>query len=282
MKRAKEIRWLNHMSLDEIISRAGDHLLVLETLDELHLHFAEAIASVLKRNSAAGKHTTLILPYGPTGQYPFLKEIINHQRISLSNATLFFMDEYADSSGQAVPTSHPLSFRGGIRWLWESLEPELRPLPSNIIFPDEDNVESLEDTIASLGGIDVCFGGIGIHGHLAFNEPEEGIRDSGPRLVRINDYTVTMNAIRSGVGGDLENFPRRAWTLGLKQCLSARRIRLYCRNDVKGLDWAKTVLRLAVLGQPADDYPVTWIREHNDWQVIADRDTAIPPRTSSD
>lgn len=98
-----------------------------------------------------------------------------------------------------------------------------------------------------------------------------------PRLVRFSEKTVIMNAIRSRVGGDLENFPRWAWTLGMKQCLSARRIQLYCRNDIDGLDWANTVLRLAVLGHPGDDYPVTWIREHGDWQIVTDRKTADPP-----
>jgi hypothetical protein len=59
--------------------------------------------------------------------------------------------------------------------------------------------------------------------------------------------------------------------------LGAKRIRLYCRNGIS-LDWANTVLRLAVLGEPGDDYPVTYIREHSDYVVITDRDTARSPQ----
>jgi glucosamine-6-phosphate deaminase len=78
------------------------------------------------------------------------------------------------------------------------------------------------------------------------------------------------------VGGDIENFPRHAYTLGMRECLSARRIRLYCCCD-EGFDWARTALRLAVLGQAGDDYPATWIRWHSDWKIMTDRNTAEPP-----
>ena len=96
-------------------------------------------------------------------------------------------------------------------------------------------------------------------------------------MVELNAYTVTINAIRAGVGGDLENFPRKAWTLGMREGLGARRIELYCRNGIPGIDWANTVLRLAVLGEPGDDYPVTHIRGHRDSVVVTDRETAERP-----
>ncbi len=280
MNRADEIRLLNRQTAEELKTRAGGHLVVLENLDALHIHLATSIADVVRSNNQASRATTLILPYGPTGQYPLLRDIVNRERLSLRQTTLFFMDEYADASGRVVPVAHPLSFRGGMRWLWDALAPELRPQPSNIIFPDENNIDRLDDMIRSAGGVDVCYGGVGIHGHIAFNEPESGVRDSTCRLVRLNDFTVTINAIRSQIGGDLENFPRYAFTLGMRQCLSARQIRLYCRCDVPGLDWASTILRLAVLGEPGDDYPVTWVREHPDWRVITDQHTANAPKYS--
>ena len=278
MTRAEEICQLNRLSTAELVDRARGRLLVLDNIDELHSHFARSIANTAAANNSSGDQTVLILPYGPAAQYPPLAGIINRERISLRRATLFFMDEYADDSGNALPSSHPLSFRGQIAWLWDAIEPALRPAASNVIFPDETNEERLGRTIEDAGGVEVCYGGIGVHGHLAFNEPEAGVRDSDPRLVRLNEFTRTINCIRAQAGGDLENFPRHAWTLGMRQCLSAERIELYCRNDIEGLDWANTVLRLAVLGQPGDDYPVTWIREHGNYQVITDRRTAAPPR----
>ena len=53
------------------------------------------IASTVASNNVLGRRTVLILPYGPAAQYPLLGGILNRERISLRNSTLFFMDEYA-------------------------------------------------------------------------------------------------------------------------------------------------------------------------------------------
>ncbi len=278
MNRAEEIRELNKLGPDQLVERSGGRLIILDSLDALHEHFAESIVDVIRRNNQDGKPTVLIVPFGPTGQYPILKEILHRDRISLADVTLFFMDEYADASGNVVPENHPTSFRGTMRAFWHQLDADLRPDPARVVFPDQDNLARLDKMLADAGGPEVCYGGIGIHGHIAFNEPEPGVAESNSRLVRLNDFTVTINAIRSHVGGDLENFPRHALTLGMRQCLSAKKVRLYCRNDVPDLDWANTVLRLAALGEPGDDYPVTHIRHHADWQVITDRNTASRPK----
>lgn len=74
------------------------------------------------------------------------------------------------------------------------------------------------------------------------------------------------------------NFPRKAVTLGMRQILDSKRIRLYCRNDIPTIDWANTVLRLAVLGEPGEDYPVTLLTDHDDYRVIADLATAQTPK----
>ena len=239
---------------------------------------AEAIAEEIKANNARDRLTKLILPVGPVGQYPILSEMINGEQISLKRCWFFFMDEYCDDNDHALPPSHPLSFRGEMEDLFFSkISGNLMIPPEQSIFPDHLNVQTLKEKIESVGGIDTCYGGIGVHGHVAFNEPEPNVQQSDPRLVCLNDFTRTINSIRSQVGGNLVNFPRKAITLGLRQILAARRIRLYCRNGI-ALDWANTVLRLAVFGEPGDDYPVTHIRSHGDYVVATDEDTASKPK----
>ena len=125
--------------------------------------------------------------------------------------------------------------------------------------------------------LSITYGGVGIHGHLAFNEPEKGVRNTDPRVVQLNDYTVTINAIRESIGGNLENFPRKALTLGMNQLFSAEKMIFFCRNGIQSIDWANTVLRLALLGEPGDDYPVTYIKTHEDWLIVTDEDTIRTP-----
>lgn len=276
MTRQNEIQQLLKHSPETIIDLAGDQLLVMDTLDELHQHMAETIFNEIVENNQQGKRTILILPVGPTGQYPILTNLLSAKPISLADCWFFFMDEYCDNDGNAVSTDHPLSFKRIAHTLFLDEIPESCNLNmEQVIFPDENNINTIPHLIEQAGGIDTCYGGIGIHGHVAFNEPEDGVKQLSCRKVHLNDFTVTINAIRSQVGGNLEGFPRFAYTLGMKEILNARRIRLYCRNGID-LDWANTVLRLALLGNPGDDYPVTHIRD-KDYIIITDKDTLQSP-----
>jgi glucosamine-6-phosphate deaminase len=275
--RRQEIRELQRLTAEQMIERAEGRLVVVEDLDALHEHFAEAIAQEIAANNETVGPTRLILPVGPTGQYPLLWRRINERGISLANCWFFFMDEYCDAEGVAVASDHPLSFRGEMHEVFfRHIAPDLNIPGEQLVFPSHENLSALAGRIDEVGGIDTCYGGIGIHGHVAFNEPEPGVADSEPRVVRLNDFTVAMNAIRAHVGGNVASFPRQAVTLGMRQILGARRIRLYCRNG-SPYDWANTVLRLALFGEPGDDYPVTHIRG-KDYVIVTDADTAAVPR----
>ena len=276
MTRGEEIHRLLRLTPEQIVDLAEGRLEVVASLDDLHRHFARDLADTIAANNLRDRPTVLIVPWGPVPQYPIFCEIANAESISMKQCWFFFMDEYCDQTGHVVPTSHPESFRAAAADVWEDTREDLRIPESQVIFPDHENVGCLEQMMSDAAGIEACYGGIGIHGHVAFNEPGAGVAHTGPRLVDLNDYTITINAIRSGVGGDLENFPRRAVTIGMRNILGARKIRLYCRNDIPGLQWANTVLRLAVFGAPGDDYPVTHIREHPDWRVVTDLNTAAP------
>lgn len=272
-----EIRELLKLSPEDVVERAGDRLVVCEDINALHQQFAEEIASEIKGNNEKKQPSRFIMPVGPTGQYPTLAEMINREEISLANCWFFFMDEYCDDAHKAIPVDHPLSFKGEAKRLFfDHLDTKSGLNPEQVIFPDETNINRLAGLIEKVGGIDVCYGGIGLHGHVAFNEPEAGVAKSGPRIVDLNDFTVTINAVRSGIGGNLECFPRQAYTLGMQQILGARKIRLYCRNGCE-FDWANTVLRLALLGKVGDDYPVTHIKKHSDYIITADRETLSAP-----
>ncbi len=186
------------------------------------------------------------------------------------------MDEYCDAGGKVFPVSHPMSFQGiARRKFLDQIPPLCNLQQDHVFFPNGNNIANLGETIRKVGGIDTCYGGIGIHGHVAFNEPGPAVSRLGPRRVKLNDYTVTMNAIRAKVGGNLECFPSDAYTLGMSQILGARRIRLFCRNGTP-YDWANTVLRIALLGTPGEDYPVTFIRG-KDYIITTDNDTLASP-----
>jgi len=278
MTRAEEVRQLLNLTSEEVMEKAGHRLVVVKDIDQLHQHFADSIAEEIIANNQKNRPTKLILPVGPVGQYPPFAQRVNAEKINLEHCWFFMMDEQCDEKGVTVPADHPLSFRYSFKKEFtDHVDKSLRIPSEQVISPDQDNLETLKGHIANMGGIDTTYGGIGIHGHVAFNEPAPSICESDPRVVELDDFTRTINAIRSQVGGNLENFPRYGITLGMRQVLGAKRIRLYCRNGIE-LDWANTILRLAVLGTAGDDYPVTHARNHGNYLVVTDEDTLRQPQ----
>ncbi|MGD2041755.1 MAG: glucosamine-6-phosphate isomerase, partial [Anaerolineae bacterium] len=226
--------------------------------------------------------TRLILPVGPVDHYPHLVEICNRERISWQQVYAFHMDDYLDWQGRPLPLDHPLSFEGFMRrTVYDRLDGALRIPEDQILFPDPRHLERISQRIAEVGGVDTCYGGVGYHGHLAFNEPPvsrwykltpEEFRASITRIVALAPETVVMNSIRS-TGGNPAALPPLAVTLGLADILAARRLRLYCQGGA----WQRTVLRIALLGDEDVDYPVTLAQNHPDYVVITTRHTAEPP-----
>jgi glucosamine-6-phosphate deaminase len=80
-----------------------------------------------------------------------------------------------------------------------------------------------------------------------------------------------MNTVR-GMGGHFAALPPMCVTLGMEECLGARRIRLYC----DGGEWQRTALRTALLGPAGVDYPATLTQGHPDCLIICDAATAEP------
>ena len=244
-------------------------------------YLAEEMVQEFEKAAKGDRIVSFIMPVGPTQPYRLMAEKINYRQISLKNVRFFFMDEYVDDEkDRLIPKSNPLSFRGQIGpLLFDRIRPDLLMPKSQIIFPTPENVKDLPKMIKDAGGIEVCYGGIGIHGHVAFNEPGPGVAKSNPRILEINDFTRTIDATRHpGVGGNLENFPRRAITMGMKQCIEARKILVMTRNETPFLNWANTIVRIAALGKPGDDYPVTHMRHHKNLRIVTDRNTLKKPK----
>ncbi|MBS1372330.1 MAG: glucosamine-6-phosphate isomerase [Lentisphaeria bacterium] len=280
MKRSEEVRRLLAIPAEELEREAKGQLRITRTLDELYEFLAEEMTAEFRKAAAGNRVVSFIMPVGPTQPYRIMAQKINAENLSLKNVRFFFMDEYCTDDGNLIPKEHPLSFRGQIGGLFfDHVRPALLMPPEQIIFPAPENLKRLPAMIEEAGGIEVCYGGIGIHGHVAFNEPEPGVAETDPRILTINDFTRTIDATRHpGAGGNLENFPRRAITLGMKQCLGARRALLMTRNESPALNWANTIVRIAALGEPGDDYPVTHFRNHPNCLVATDANTAAAPK----
>jgi len=238
-------------------------------------HMARSIANLVREKPDA----TLILPVGPVDQFPVLAELCNAERLSLADVVIINMDEYLTADGEWVPIDHPLSFRGFMnRKFYDLLDPELAPPQENRIFPDPRELEAVPRIIAERGGVDACYGGIGINGHLAFNEPPEPgesvsaeeFADRPTRVLELSRETRTINA--NTVGGSLDVVPRRCVTVGMREILGAKRLRFYCNRP-----WQSAVARKVLFGPVSAECPASLMRTHSDAELVISEIVAAPP-----
>lgn len=272
---------LNALPVDELRRRARVPFRLLPNLPAVLDDFADAILGEIRTGQARGGPVRLILPVGPVAQYRRVVEVSNRERLSWRDVHVFMMDEFLDWQGRPVPVAHPLSFEGFMRReVFARLDPELRPPEAQLVFPHPFRIDEASERIVAAGGIDCCFGGIGYHGHVAFNEPPlsrwyritvDELRASRTRVLALGDDSIVVQSIGSA-GGCPAAIPPMAVTLGMQDILAARKIRLYCCGGERH----RAVFRMTVAGEVAVDYPSTLVQGHPDAEVVTDTATGTP------
>jgi glucosamine-6-phosphate deaminase len=148
-------------------------------------------------------------------------------------------------------------------------------------FPDISKLDAMAEGMKQVGGIDSVYGGIGYRGHIAFNEPprspwyrisKEEFRNCTTRILHLNEDTLIALSQR-GAGGCSDVIPPMVITVGMRELLAARRIRLYSETGA----WKQTVIRILLFGNVSPEIPVTYVQEHSDCVVTVDAATAACP-----
>ena len=96
-ERGREISRLHTMTIEEL-GKTNTRLVVEESLDASHQSFARMLADEIKANNKSGAPTVDILPVGPVQQYPIFVEMVNSEKISLSQCTFLFMSTETTST----------------------------------------------------------------------------------------------------------------------------------------------------------------------------------------
>jgi glucosamine-6-phosphate deaminase len=255
---------------------------IVDTPDDVHRWAARDMIEEVRANNAAGRPTRWILPCGPTKQYGYFAQQVNAERISLRDVHVFHMDDFLDWETRHLPLEHPFCYRG---WMLNNfygpIDPELAIPPHQRHFPSTHDLDSISRAIEDVGGVDTTYGGVGYRGHIAYNEPPQSpwysvtpqqFRNSKTRTLHLNDDTLIAVSQRT-VGGLSHAVPPMAITMGMKDLLSAGRVRLMSDTGA----WKRTVVRMLLFGPVTTEYSVTFVQEHADAMIVIDRNTAVPP-----
>ena len=179
-------------------------------------HLARRIAT-----APADRPFVIGLPTGstPLGMYRKLIELNRSGAVSFRNVITFNMDEYVGLS-----PDHPQSYH---RFMWDNLFSQIDILPENVNILDgmaadlEAECAGYEDRIRRAGGIDLFVGGVGMDGHIAFNEPGSSLT-SRTRIKTLTQDTKRVNS--RFFDGDLDAVPSTALTVGVGTVMDAREV----------------------------------------------------------
>ncbi len=262
----------NKIPISELGKNSGIKLEVCETEHDLYWKMAIEVFELIKENNQNGKDTVMIVPYGPVGPFSRFVYLVNKYRLSLKNCYFINMDEYLDDNNQYLDINHPLSFRGGMeRVFYSKIDDELNLPKEHRFFPEPGREGCVWELIQKLGGLDMCYGGVGINGHFAFNEPPEpGVIMSNSefkslptRILKLSRETKTINAFMN-CKGDLDAIPENCITVGMKEIWSAKKIRMCMPRD-----WNAGALRKVLHGPITCAVPCSLFQEHDDAKIYA-------------
>jgi len=241
---------------------------VIEDAATFRLGLAMDIVNNIKRSLDEGRKCVLILP-ATNPNYAWAAEMINQLNISCKHVYTFNMDEYCDQDGN----SPDRDWKGGFQhWMWRDffgrVKPELRMPESQINFPTKESIGSYSAKLADLGGADVCYGGIGWCGHIAFVEPHVGEQvgnnlerflEMGAMKVKLSPITMCQNSLYAGGGGagDWSNLPWNAYTIGPKDVAGAKLRSSWNGGCAGDSAWQRFIVRLAMFGDVTPKVPAS-------------------------
>ncbi|AZN43059.1 6-phosphogluconolactonase [Paenibacillus albus] len=242
---------------------------------------ARDFAEDVKRANEEARPFRAIVPCGPKAWYEPFVRIVNEERISLARMTVFHMDECLDWQGRELHPDDPYNFRSFMeQHFYGGIDAELAVPEEQRYFPVPSAMEKIKAKLAE-APIDLTLGGWGQDGHLAYNQARrnpysaitvEQLRSSEMRVQDNNADTIIALAQRT-YGGAYQFVPPMSITLGMKECLSARKVRIYSDTGA----WKQTALRVALFAAETAEYPMTLLQSHPDALITATVETATHP-----
>lgn len=224
---------------------------------------ANEIADLIKEKEAAGKKTVIGLATGssPKTLYAELVRMHKEEGLSFKNVITFNLDQYYPMDKDALQSYHYFMRKN----LFEQtdIDPNNYHLPDGMIPKDKvkEHCLNYEKQIEEAGGLDLQILGIGVNGHIGFNEPGSGIYTK-TRLTTLDNSTRIANAYEFG---NMSEVPRMAITMGISTILKSKKIILMAWGQTKA-----PVIKKSVEEDDTEDIPASLLQNHDDCTFVID------------
>lgn len=234
-------------------------VIVCDNYNEVSEKAAQIVAGqiYLKPNCILGLATGST----PIGMYEKLSAMHAEGKLDFSDVTTFNLDEY-----YPIKKSNSQSYD---YFMNEQLFSKVNVKKQNIHIPNgetdspEDECKNYDALIDATGGVDVQILGIGVNGHIGFNEPDAELV-SGTHVTALTESTVKAN---SRFFASEDEVPTKALTMGIATILKAKKIVLLANGKNKH-EAVKTLLS----GKITTSVPASLLNVHNDVVIICDKE----------
>ena len=227
----------------------------VDSYEELSKKAAGIIASqvIMKPDCVLG----LATGSSPLGTYANLAKMVDAGELDFSKVTSVNLDEYAGLDG-----SHDQSYRYFMDTNLFSkinIDREKTFVPSGVAEDLVSEGKAYDKLIESLGGIDLQLLGIGLDGHIGFNEPDS-VFTAETHPVKLDESTIEAN---SRFFASKDDVPRFAITMGMMSIMQAKKILLIANGENK-----KAILEKSFNGPVDPMVPASILQLHPDVTVI--------------
>ncbi len=236
-------------------------ILVFEKEEHLDAYVGEYICHFIRNHSqpVIGFATGLT----PLGVYRYFIDNYQAQKVSFRQVKAFNLDEYV-----GLTPSHPRSFASAMK---NELFSHIDILPENINALDgskEDMIQECQryESLIDANPIDIQILGIGMDGHIAYNEPGSPL-DGACHVVDLHQESIESSL---DYGFDhIEDVPTQGVTQGIGTIMKAKQLIMMAKGEKK----ADLVKRM-IYGEVTSDFPSSIIQRHPNVIVCLDRSAA--------
>lgn len=228
---------------------------------------AQQIADLIRERQKKKEKLVLGLATGSTPRtfYAELVRMHREEKLSFKNVVTFNLDEYYPISNNALQSYN--------RFMRVNLFNHIDIDPKNIHIPNgeikkeeiKEHCRQYEKMIKDAGGIDLQILGIGINGHIGFNEPGSSIH-SKTRLITLDNSTRIANAYEFA---NISEVPRLAITMGIGEIMKAKKIILMAWGPSKA-----PVIKKSAEDDDTEHVPASLLQNHDDVTFFIDEAAA--------
>lgn len=208
---------------------------------------------VLKPESVLG----LATGSSPLGTYAKMIEKYENGEVDFSNVSSINLDEYVGLDG-----TNDQSYRYFMNTnLFSKINIDVAKtnVPNGCAADLQKECDAYDALIKQSGGIDLQLLGIGLDGHIGFNEPDSYF-EKATHVVELDPSTIEANARFFASEADV---PRKAVTMGMGGIMSAKKVLLIANGQNK-----KEIVEKAFFGPITPEVPASILQLHPDLTVI--------------